>query len=278
MPEGPEVKVVTNWLHTYAAGKIITDCCTEYKGKSGYDTVKGSIIEKITCKGKQIFFHFSRNGKVDIIYNNRLALFGKWTSDKPESHLRFWFKLGNTLDHTTEKIKEIDTTSYLYFSDTTNFGGLDILSPISYEFKLQDIGPDLLSENVSFDLYKKKIMSSRIKNQCICKFLTEQKYFSGIGNYLKSEILYFSRIAPNRTLGSLTESEIIELYTKSIQLIKLSYSYGGLTIDTFWSPDGKRGEYPKVIYDMIKDPLGNPIMKSTEYDGKSTYWVPSIQK
>lgn len=266
MPEGPEVKIVTNWLSEYCTGKLVVDCCPEYKCKSGYDTVKDSIIEKVTCKGKQIFFHFSikGNGKVDIIYNNRLALFGRWSDIKPENHLRFWFKLSGD--------------KYLYFSDTTNFGGLDILSPLAYEMKLKEIGPDLLSEEVSFDLYMKKIRSSRIKNQYICKFLTEQKYFSGIGNYLKSEILYFSKIAPHRTLQTLTDAEIFELYTKSIEIIKLSYSYGGLTIETFWSPDGKRGLYPKVVYDSDKDPSGNPIISSSEYDGKSTYWVPALQK
>lgn len=275
MPEGPEVKIITNWLSAYATGWKILDCADVYKKKTGYASLKGCIIDKVTCKGKQIFFHLKSPTGVMTYINNRLAMEGKWTSTE-EAHMRFWFKLKMNTEGTggTEGAED---SKMLYFCDTRNFGGLDLLSQNGYLDKLSKIGPDLLSGDVTLDEYKSKITYSRIKGKQVCDFLMEQKYFSGIGNYLKAEILYICKIRPDRVLSSLHPVDILNLYNISLYIIKESYSHGGLTIKSFWSPEGKKGMYPCRVYNLSTDQYGNPVVKETYDDDRNTHWVPAIQ-
>src|SRR5579872_4708961 len=137
MPEGPEVKIITNWLDAYTKGTTIMECPDTYKKASGYSSLVGYMIDKVICKGKQIFFHLKHTLLNKTVYlNSRLAMEGKWTPTQ-ESHVRFWFKLF---------VPGTDTqgTRYLYFCDTRNFGGFDMLDEYGYTNKLKMIGPDLL--------------------------------------------------------------------------------------------------------------------------------------
>ena len=119
---------------------------------------------------------------------------------------------------------------------------------------------------------------NRIKKKEISDFLLEQKYFSGVGNYLKSDILYHARIKPDRTLESLNDQEVKNLLDSTMFIMHESLKHGGLTIKSFWSPTGKKGVYPTLVYERAFDFNGFPVIKSTFKDKRSTYWVQEIQK
>ena len=276
MPEGPEVKVICTWLNEYLKDALIVDCPEGYKKKTGYKAIIGYTIEKVTCKGKQLFFHLNKkkdpedsSGSLRFYLNSRLAFDGKWSSTE-EGHTRFHMRLSR-----------VESSFYIYFDDTMNRGGLDLWTPEEYLAKLNKIGPDLLSENVGYDLYKSKIKNGRIRNNFICNYLVKQQYFSGVGNYLRAEILYACKIRPDRKLFELSEQDVVNLYTKSIELIKLAHSCGGLTIKTFWAPDGARGKYTCQVYNKNKDELGNNVQKDKYGKGQGAdqyvHWAPNVQ-
>jgi formamidopyrimidine-DNA glycosylase len=143
---------------------------------------------------------------------------------------------------------------------------------------LKAVGPDLLSENVSFEIYNEVISQKRIKNKQICSFLLEQKYFSGIGNWVRAEVLYKCRIAPFRTLESLSEDNKKSLHSVSIQILNEAYSKKGLTISNYIDPEGEFGTYNVKIYMKEKDPEGNEIIRSVFSDKRTMHWVPEVQK
>ena len=277
MPEGPEVKTVTDWLSLNFTGCQIID-------NSKFPQINGTYIHQIHCKGKQIFFVLdllSENrdykiNKINKLYlNSRLGMTGRWSSSNT-GHIRFWMKvkyfyINNLLDVNTYEVT-------IYNTDTRNFGNIEVFTEYQYINKLNDIGPDLLSDIIDSKLWYQKIKNSRIKNKYISDYLLEQKYFSGIGNYLKSEILYRAKIRPNRSLVSLTDEEINTLLKISLETIRESYLCGGLTIKDFWSPDGKRGEFKCKIYNRDKDDFGYTIIKEYFDTDRATYWVSEIQK
>jgi formamidopyrimidine-DNA glycosylase len=143
---------------------------------------------------------------------------------------------------------------------------------------MKSVGPDLLSEEISFPEYKNIITQKRISKKEICKFLLDQKYFSGIGNWILSEIMYECGIAPSRTLGSLSEKDILNLYTVSVKILKDAYAVNGLTITNYINPDGELGTYNVKVYMKDVDPEGNEIVRSTFSDKRTVHWVPSKQK
>lgn len=94
-----------------------------------------------------------------------------------------------------------------------------------------------------------------------------------------TEILYRSRLHPNRVLSSLTDSEVSVLFTTCVTTIAQAYQYGGLTHGTFLDPDMQKGTFPVYIYkrEGLSDPHGFIIHKIDTADGRSTYVVNEIQ-
>jgi len=172
----------------------------------------------------------------------------------------------------------------LYYDDVRSFGKLNLLTPEEYTTKINKIGPDLLSDVIDPKEWRNKLKNGRIKNKMICDYLMEQSYFSGIGNYLKSDILYICKIKPDRPVSGLSDVEIDLLLKVSLETIRESYSHGGLTIENFWSPDGTRGTYPTKVYNRATDDNGLTVHKikcikaSGTEDTRTTHWVPEVQK
>lgn len=279
MPEGPEVKIITDWLSKNFEGKfILSDKPIEWDSKSRYskktlcglDLLGGCnsiYIENILCKGKQIFFKLNVDNK-KIYLNSFLGMEGKWVLENNS--------LINT-KHNNLWINFIDNNK-LYFNDSRHFGFMSILSEDKYEKKICSIGKDFLSENISLEDFGSFFKNTKISNKEIGNFLLSPKYISTIGNYLRSEILYRSFIKPNRSLGSLSKNEIEKLYYVCIDTIKESYKNGGLTIRSYYRPDGQTGNFRPLVYGKKIDPNGYKIIKEKFSDGRMTHWVPEIQK
>ena len=81
----------------------------------------------------------------------------------------------------------------------------------------KNIGPDLLRGEVSLELFTSIIKSDKL-NRKIGKVM-EQKHFSGIGLYIKCEVLFDCSLSPHRLCSSLSDRKI-----------NVFYKDGGLTI------------------------------------------------
>lgn len=320
MPEGPEVRSITDKLSERITGMVLTglswDQSSKYsEGLPRYDQLRSILpmtVAGVTCKGKQIFFHLAKEYLIDgrpythrVYLNSTLGMEGKW-SWSPGNHSNFWLTLGTRRETVPRLAKESrrDSTELsrsddrrspefntdlrpvdlivvgqtVYFDDSRHFGNLTLMSEQDYREKLGKIGPDLLAEDISLEQWTREFRSSRRSGMQICDFLMKQEYFSGIGNYLKAEILYRSKIRPDRTLWEIHDDEMVTILQQSMATIRESYSYKGLTVRSYWDPDGEKGTFPRQIYEKEIDPLGHRVIKSQFKDGRTTHWVPEVQK
>ena len=87
-------------------------------------------------------------------------------------------------------------------------------------------------------------------------WITKQEHFSGVGKHLRSKILYHSRIDPTRTIETLTNEERKLLYEMTIKIIKDSYRANGLMINSYKSPNGRKGSYICTVYQRKTDHNG----------------------
>jgi len=299
MPEGPEVKIITEFLHQQTQGWYLSsDSPVEHDDRSKYLNNSSSFLKlrgwyllvvRVFCRGKQIFFELRGTKKTKsntselstyFYLNSTLGTEGKWVSaeqHRSESqhdksladpkHSNLWLNLVRG-----------DETKRLYFNDVRHQGNFFIFDATEFTTKWNQIGPDMLSEKVKYEDYEQVISRSRLKQKQICDFLLAQQYFSGVGNYLKAEILYESRIRPDRVLGDLTDDEKYLLWRVSRTLIRESYTQGGKTIRSFYRPDGRTGNFIVLVYGHKKDPNGRKVVQNTFKDKRNTYWVPSVQK
>ena len=107
-----------------------------------------------------------------------------------------------------------------------------------------------------------------------------QKTVAGVGNYIKAEVLWLSRISPMRKVEDLTESDILCLKRNIESVTRVSYESGGATIKSFYGADGSAGTYSSrfLVYNQKRDPFNNEVIKTKTPDGRTTHWVPEMQK
>ena len=135
-----------------------------------------------------------------------------------------------------------------------------------------------MSSYVDTDLFLDRL--NKKPKWSIAKALMNQSVVSGIGNYLKAEILYASKISPHRLCQDLTRKEVELIAEKSFEITNASYQSGGATILTYRDENDEKGLYSRrfMVYNHKTDPEGNKVIKETTTDKRSTYWVPEIQK
>jgi len=274
MPEGPEVKKTVDYLKSaFKNNKSIKDIeivSGRYaKGKpfQGYNDMSFEIplkVAKVSCKGKFIYFFFDDMSSLWCT----LGMSGAWQS------------------YSTKHTRVIITTSdnqKLYFNDIRNFGTLKYVNSVSeLTTKLASLGTDVLGEFDSFEKFRSEFVKGITKKpkKTIAENLMNQSLVSGVGNYLKAEILYHAEVSPHRIVSSLTDTELYSLALFSQLIAKKSYESGGATISTYRNSNGEKGLYSRrfAVYNQKYDLEGNEVIKETTKDKRTTHWVPSIQK
>tara|TARA_R110000787_G_scaffold243862_1_gene349834 strand:- start:166 stop:975 length:810 start_codon:yes stop_codon:yes gene_type:complete len=269
MPEGPEVKTTVDFLKKYQNKSL-----THFQVVSGRYTKKPIHninnpgwctplnLESVNCKGKFIYFSFEKN----VHFFSTLGMTGEW-SNRLTRHTRLKFEFDSNKDEP------------LYFNDVRNFGTLKIiLSNKDLDKKLKSLGPDILSSYVDAELFKSRL--DKKPNWSVAKALMDQSVVSGVGNYLKAEILYASEISPHRLCKDLTTKEVELIAQESFDITRLSYNSGGATIKNYRKPDGKKGLYSQrfAVYNQKTSPCGHEVIKEQTLDKRTTHWVPAVQK
>ena len=281
MPEGPEVRTIADKISLSLKGYFLDDICytTKYIGNSkprqnGIDNIEnlGDLFPqeliRVYSRGKKVIFEFKSFWIV-----SSLGMEGHWTF-KMEKHSDFWLVFVPPENKSSESDPDNVT---LYFSDSRHFGFNNIcMTKKSLDDALSDIGPDILGDEISPSVWRNSLRRSKKKQ--ICAVLLDQSRISGIGNYLKSEILYAAKTKPDRQVQDLNDDEIECLRVHSHRIARESYQAQGLTISTYWDPDGNKGTYDTLVYHKKTDPFGHNIIQSTFSDKRTTWWVPEIQK
>ena len=286
-PEGPEIRVITEWLQSHFAGTTILRIKYNQNSSLGKNGTAHNLSEyyplkiiSITCKGKHIIWTCQTTNQETIYFHNHLAMTGRWCVQKG--------------DHSNMHLV-VEQKGNLYFDDVRRFGDFTVLySSKALESKLKEVGTDLMDLAINYynglveplkaaqlkwlALFNKIKNNYRSRNKCIYVLLMEQKYFSGLGNYLSIEILFNCQISPERKILDITPDEIIQLFNNAIETIYLSYQYGGLTIQDFWDPEGRIGKFPRKIYGQSTDPNGHQVIKTKFSNGRTCHWVREIQK
>jgi len=235
MPEGPEIRRVGDSISRVLVGKEIIESYFYYERiKDMEEIVRNKNIKEITTRGKALLIRF----KNDWTMYSHNQLYGKWTvnlnSTKIESKraLRVVFK---TKKHTVRLWSATD---------------IDLL-PTSKENEhlfLKKIGPDVLNELCSVQLIEERLTSKIFHKKKASTLMLDQTVLSGLGNYLRSEILFDAKIHPDDRPFDLDKERITQ-WAKSIKNISLlAYKTGGFTVSKAIADRNKANGEPKKSY------------------------------
>lgn len=255
MPEGVEVKIQLEKLkklrnQEIESIRIQSGRYSRHGHPKGFVSFRKALplkIKSIHHKGKFIYFLLSNNWVIMIT----LGMTGKLKIRK--EHKKH--------DHIQIKTNK----NLLFFNDVRNFGTIEFSNNLDFlSKKLENLGYDPLQDKISFIQFLEHIRKFKSSLE-IGELLLNQKFISGIGNYLRSDILYCSKINPHTKIGDLKK-----IFLK--KLLKCIYK----TMENSYQKQKER-THKFIIYKQTISPAGNQIKKYKDSKGRNIWWDEKIQ-
>ena len=269
MPEGPEVTILVKNISKYIKNKTLKNI----------EFLSGRYTKKKPSYSTDIINELHNNKiKINDIHNK-----GKFIWIELNNDWNIWITLGMTGFLFLEEQKDITSHTRIkftlknnafYFEDMRNFGTIKFSNSFDdLQKKLNTLGFDPLQCDLTTEKFN-EILNKSKSTWKIGDFLMRQNKLSGIGNYLRAEILYDCKISPHRTLNSLDEKDKKYL-VKSINKI-MTKSYKSQETDIESEKNYTEGftfkVYGKKFTKKKEKVLHEELAKRT------IWWVPSVQK
>jgi formamidopyrimidine-DNA glycosylase len=190
--------------------------------------------------------------------------------------------LETSLNHLN--VEFVTDNGSIFFYDTLSFGTLKVIkNETELNKKLNTLGPDIMDNSTTYEIFKQRIQMNRNMSKEIGIVLMDQKTISGIGNYLRADILWLSKISPFRKINKITDNELKEIYHNSKVLTWGDYDYKkAIKEKIITSKDELPRDYKRdfFVYFEDKDIHGHKIIKEELYEGSQKrfiYWVKERQ-
>ena len=163
MPEGPEVKIASDYFNEFflLSKKISFEIISEYYDQKYYDvfaTINDNLdtFQPTFTIGKNIFLELKNNQ----IFNFHLGMTGGWSNELIK-HCHF---------------RVSDGKNEIFFKDVRKFGKMKILTKSEFNQKFNP-SFDLLHKLYHFKSHSNYLESKINVKKSICSIIMDQKYF-----------------------------------------------------------------------------------------------------
>lgn len=274
MPELPEVETIRKSLEERLSGLTIKDTNIYFdkiiKEPTCIENFRNTVINKriisLKRRGKYLLIHLTDEYVIVI-------------------HLRMTGRLLYTKNYEvitkhTHLIFCLDNNFHLRFVDIRKFGTIYLLKETELDTikGLANLGLEPLSKNFNLEFLTEKL-SKRSKK--IKQLLLDQDIVAGIGNIYADEILFESKILPDRQANSLKEGEIESLFHSIVKVIREAIDHRGTSFRDYVDGDGEQGEYQKYlkVYQKTEQPCCRCQckIKREKIAGRSSHFCPGCQ-
>ena len=268
MPELPEVETVRRQIEQgYLQARIIRVKIRPariFKNITPSHFARALEGNKILAVERYGKFMYWKVGKVYPVFH--LGMSGIFISDQALSlypqhiHVSFYFQDGRSL----------------HFQDVRKFSKIFLFSaPPAFP----ELGIDPLQENFTLNNFKKLLTLRKIT---IKNLLMDQKMIAGIGNIYANEILFLSKIHPQRRGDTLKNSEMVRLF-KTIPLILTgAIKHFGTTYTAYRTVEGEPGDNQNFlkVYQKAGEPCSRcrNLIQKRVLNSRSTFYCPKCQK
>ena len=300
MPEVMEIRKYADFINNLFSGKklnninILQGRYKKHDVFESYDLIKKALPLKllnVKTKGKFIYWELEKG----FYLLNTLGLSGGWAYQKNTTAQYQMPKLLEYIDKSKIEVYLLRSTEHinvefifghekLVFFDMLSFGTLKIIKNYNtLQSKLNTIGPDIMDESTTLEIFKSKIKSNSNLNKSIGVVLLNQKLISGVGNYIRADALWLAKVNPFKTIKKITDDEIKKLY-HSLKII----TWGNYNRN-FAIKNKIINKSDKIPYDYNRDFFvyrekndihGNSVVKEELYEGtqkRFIYWVKDVQ-
>ncbi len=266
----------------------------------GYSTMRRLLplhVIAVSSKGKMLYITFmSAKTKKKYYLICTLGLTGGWVVLKKKKYI-----FPQLFHYVPRELREpyrdvslkhlnieftVGSSLKIYFFDMLSFGTMSFVPDDgTLERKLRTIGPDIMDlQEMTFDVFQKQIRKSTNLAKPIGVVLMNQRVISGIGNYLRADVLWLARVSPFRKVRSLSTRELRGIYEGVRRLTWGEYNYSrALKLGIISQSDKLPHHYKRMFFVYMEntDPQGRKVVKEELYEGSQKrfiYWVPGWQK
>jgi endonuclease VIII len=271
MPEGPEIRRAADEVERALKNKTVEDIYFAFLHLEDYgDLLMGSIVTRVDTKGKAMLIRFD-NGYTIYSHNQ---LYGKW-------YIRNTYNYPKTNRQLRLAIHNENKSALLYSASD-----IEVLrdEEVPGHPFVSKVGPDLLSEEVSVDELMERMKDKRFRNRKWSILLLDQGFVAGIGNYLRSEIMFFAGIHPSLRPVDCTEKQLKKAAHSIKDLVRQSYETGGITndLDLAQKMKGQGGKRPRYRHWVFNREGGSCFICGSEIEktvaaSRRLYYCPVCQ-
>lgn len=262
MPEGPEIRRAADRVAGVLVGKRIAKAELTLENLQAFESrLTGARVRAVDTRGKAMLTRFD-NGLTLYSHNQ---LYGRWfTVPRGE-----WPATNRSLRvalHTS-------SDSALLYSASD----IAILTPeeLAEHPFLKRLGPDILDPGLEEGAIADRLDEPRFRRRSLAALYLDQGFLAGLGNYLRSEILFRARLDPRLRPADIDSAARRRLGAETLKLTRRSYETGGVTLPRSKARAGKRfwvfARASKACYDC-----GGRIRREN-LAGRRIYHCPSCQ-
>ena len=216
MPEGPEIRRAAMRIDKVLRGREaeVVDFAQPHLRRYG-SVLSGQQIDWVSSRGKALLTRFS-NGLTLYSHNQ---LYGRWYIVRRD-------QLPAT-NRTLRVAIHTATQSALLYSASD----IEVLTPETLPLQkyLARLGPDALDDRVHWRDIAALLESPQFRRRTLAALYLDQGFVAGIGNYLRSEILFEARVNPFDRPCDLTRGQLGRLARATLDLTRQSLVTAGIT-------------------------------------------------
>lgn len=227
MPEGPEIRIAADRIGRVLLGAETSGVYFAFPRLKPFQSeLTGQRIVAVATRGKAMLTRFEQ-GKTIYSHNQ---LYGRWFTNKsgkqPESRRSLRLALHTALG-----------SAWLFSASEIEV--LDDEGLARHPF-LSKLGPDILDPELSPEHIAERLMLPRFRGRSLAALYLDQHFLAGLGNYLRTEILFTARLAPGLRPRDLSSSECMTLASETLVLARRSYATAGITLADEYRKAGRR--------------------------------------
>lgn len=271
MPEGPEIKRAADQLARAIQGQpalLVEFAFPQLQSQALLLT--GQLIQCVEPRGKAMLIHFANHRS---IYSHN-QLYGEWAilehGEPPRTSVQLRIAI-----HTQRNIAVLYSASSIEVWPTVR---------IKEHPYIARLGVELLAVGITQKEVLAQINQPRFARKSVAGLLLDQGFLAGIGNYLRSEILFVARIHPDVRLSALSAAQRATLAKAAFDLTHQSYQTSGITNDLCIANRMKAAgdsfsRYRHWVFDRDGESCHvccNAIRR-IDVSGRGLYWCPHCQ-
>ncbi|MFT4705599.1 MAG: endonuclease-8 [Bradymonadia bacterium] len=271
MPEGPEIRRAADRIRKAVVGDVAHDVFFAFDHLVARGAVlSGCVVEAVEPRGKAIITRFE--GGLNVYSHNQL--YGRWYIHPVDREAKTTRSLRFAI--TTET-----TVAALYSASDIFLLDDDGVDSHPYIAKL---GPDPLADEADASAIAERAASDTFRRRGLPGLLLDQAFVAGLGNYLRSEILFSAGLRPTLRPTDLSDEQLLALGTSTVETLRLAYSQAGVTtpaeVHAAMKADGHpRKQWRHWVFNREGQPCHacGAVIERHELGGRRLYACPSCQ-